>query len=432
MQTVGAERRDATDIGVRMIAGVSSGLDQWLQDLLALAQRRTALPLNAILPPAKPVPPREPSQFDLQPSGTREFAVTDKPVRIGDTGMTVTVSDLSLPQADAPTSAGGKIYRLPTYAKAGQAVIRGTAGYDTLNVTQDTDGNTIVEASGNGVSGRLNLGKIAALTVYGLEGDDTIDINVNNYFGGITVEGGGGKDTVTVKAENAFSRGVTLSGGEGNDTLTLSGKALAAVLNGEAGNDLLDATLLEADVQRTRRLNGGAGSDRLYGTRGNDTLDGGEGGDLLDAGAGDDTLKGGAGLDMLTAGQGHDWLWGGGAADTLNGGDGHDHLYGEDGADLLQAGAGDDALSGGDDDDFLYAGSGADSLSGGAGADNLAPLASALDDIYAVAMYPSYLEVNVNGTTLRQQKLAAYSQTGKALLDYDSSTDFLVDANYLV
>jgi Ca2+-binding RTX toxin-like protein len=86
-----------------------------------------------------------------------------------------------------------------------------------------------------------------------------------------------------------------------NDRLTI---------NGLGGNDVLDATSLEADgIQLT--MNGGLGNDVLLGSEGDDLFNGGDGDDLALMGAGDDTfvwnpgddndtLEGQAGFDTLT------------------------------------------------------------------------------------------------------------------------------------
>jgi Ca2+-binding RTX toxin-like protein len=85
-----------------------------------------------------------------------------------------------------------------------------------------------------------------------------------------------------------------------NDRLTL---------NGLGGDDVIDATSLEADgIQLT--MNGGLGADVFLGSEGDDLINGGDGDDLALMGAGDDvfvwnpgddndTLEGQAGFDTL-------------------------------------------------------------------------------------------------------------------------------------
>jgi Ca2+-binding RTX toxin-like protein len=85
-----------------------------------------------------------------------------------------------------------------------------------------------------------------------------------------------------------------------NDRLTV---------NALAGNDVVDATSLEADgIQLT--ANGGLGNDVLIGSEGNDLVNGGDGTDLALMGAGDDTFVWNPGDDN----------------DTLEGQDGFDRM----------------------------------------------------------------------------------------------------------
>jgi Ca2+-binding RTX toxin-like protein len=80
-------------------------------------------------------------------------------------------------------------------------------------------------------------------------------------------------------------------------------------LNGLGGDDVIDATSLEADgIQLT--MNGGLGADLLLGSKGDDLVNGGDGNDTALMGAGDDvfvwnpgddndTIEGQAGFDTL-------------------------------------------------------------------------------------------------------------------------------------
>ncbi len=105
---------------------------------------------------------------------------------------------------------------------------------------------------------------------------------------------------------------------------------------------------------------GGAGSDILVGTLGNDFVYGGDGDDELYLLAGDDIGSGGTGNDMVAADSGRDLLIGGIGSDTLVGGRGADAISGD---------AGDDDLYGGADNDILAGGRGDDHIAGGGGDD---------------------------------------------------------------
>jgi hypothetical protein len=84
-----------------------------------------------------------------------------------------------------------------------------------------------------------------------------------------------------------------------------------AVINGTAGNDL---------------LNGTASGDEIRGFGGSDTLNGGGGGDTLLGGAGKDVLNGGGGADTLIGGGGNDTLVFDASDTSVNGGAGTDAL----------------------------------------------------------------------------------------------------------
>ena len=92
---------------------------------------------------------------------------------------------------------------------------------------------------------------------------------------------------------------VRITGAEGaNDTLTV---------NALGGDDMVDASLLPADLIGLV-LNGGAGTDTIFGSQGADLVNGGPGNDNVSLEAGDDTF-----------------VW--------NPGDGSDTVDGQDGSD---------------------------------------------------------------------------------------------------
>ena len=101
-----------------------------------------------------------------------------------------------------------------------------------------------------------------------------------------------------------------------------------------------------AEAAPAAPIDGGAGSDALVGTDGDDVIRGFGGTDLLLGLAGDDVLEGGAGLDLLFGGDGDDVLRGGDGPDLLVGGPGVDHLEGGGANDLLVGGP-EDTFDGG-------------------------------------------------------------------------------------
>jgi Ca2+-binding RTX toxin-like protein len=127
---------------------------------------------------------------------------------------------------------------------------------------------------GTAYADRLFSLKTLGTTIYGMGGDDVIQVSAGNTAQNI-IYGGTGNDTVAGNMGDD-----TLSGGEDNDWL-----------GGSYGND---------------NLYGGSGNDILYGSPGNDVLDGGSGSDILYGGDDNDILMGGAGNDTLAGGPGDD------------------------------------------------------------------------------------------------------------------------------
>lgn len=73
--------------------------------------------------------------------------------------------------------------------------------------------------------------------------------------------------------------------------------------------------------------------------------------------------------DTIDGGDGSDYLYGQLGDDDICGGTGNDQLFGNEGADILDGEGDNDRLEGGLGTDFLYGGSGNDAISGGAGFD---------------------------------------------------------------
>jgi Ca2+-binding RTX toxin-like protein len=160
------------------------------------------------------------------------------------------------------------------------------------------------------------LGGADNIVVGDLSGTDVTNVNID--LRGPNGGGDGAADTVTVNGTQGAdvigvagdAGGVTVFGlqaavnmffqEQANDRLTI---------NGLGGDDVIDASSLEADgIQLT--LNGGLGADVLIGSEGDDLIVGGDGNDFALMGAGDDTfvwnpgddndtVEGQAGFDTL-------------------------------------------------------------------------------------------------------------------------------------
>jgi Ca2+-binding RTX toxin-like protein len=161
---------------------------------------------------------------------------------------------------------------------------------------------------------------------------------------------------------------VTLEGG--HDDFIEGGKG-SDWLFGDAGNDLIYGASMPTDpakppavvtVADNDVIHGGAGDDVVYGNHGDDHLYGDEGDDWLSGGKGDDVVDGGDGNDVVYGNTGNDRVSGGAGDDVVNGGKGDDVLSDGDGNDEVNAGSGDDWLIVGEGDDNLRGGSGFDTL----------------------------------------------------------------------
>jgi len=179
---------------------------------------------------------------------------------------------------------------------------------DIANVTMDLDDLEAIDFRALGGADNVVVGDLTGTDV------TKVDIDLRGANGG----GDGAADTITVNGTQGAdvfgatgdAGGVSVFGLHAKVNLFFNEVASdRLVLNGLAGDDVIDATSLEADgIQLT--LNGGLGADALLGSEGNDLINGGDGNDLALMGAGDDTfvwnpgddndtLEGQAGFDTM-------------------------------------------------------------------------------------------------------------------------------------
>ena len=351
----------------------------------------------------------------------------------------------------------------------GNNVILGGSGDDTLTSSGDFDivmggaGDDTITVTGG--SGGVFMGGTGDDTITGGAG---VDVLMGDE-GDDTLSGGGGDDALMGGSGNDILTGGTGADtfwfweGHGHDIITdfdTSRDKMDLVLfstsiswdelstkfqEGNEGSTVIDLSewgggtitlqgvspsQLTADMFRLH-VTGGAGDDRIYGTRDDDTMTGGGGADtfVFDQRSGDDTIT-----DFDTADDRIDltqfetsitWTelsaeisatqdgsgtvidlseWGGGTVtlegvapgdltadmfdlpdgvetgitgtgdasdNVIEGGAGDDEFYGLEGDDTLDGGAGDDALFGGEGNDTLIGGADDDTLTGGEGDDTL-------------------------------------------------------------
>jgi Ca2+-binding RTX toxin-like protein len=158
------------------------------------------------------------------------------------------------------------------------------------NVTMDLDDVEQIDF--------VALGGADNIVVGDLSGTDAARVNLDLHGPGPNGGGDGQADSVTVNGTNAAdvfgaagdTAGITVFGlpatvkifnqEQANDRL---------VLNALGGDDVVDATSLEADGIQLA-INGGLGDDVFRGSEGNDQFNGGDGNDVALMGAGDDVF----------------------------------------------------------------------------------------------------------------------------------------------
>ena len=229
----------------------------------------------------------------------------------------------------------------------GNDTIEGQDGFDTMrffgaNVSENIDilangGRALFLRNIANVTMDLNdvesidflaFGGADNIVVGDLSGTDVtqVGIDLRGPNGGgdgqadtVTVTGTQGDDAIRVAGD---AGGVTVSGLQASVNIFFPEAANdRLVLNGLGGNDVIDATSLEADgIQLT--MNGGLGNDILLGGEGDDLFNGGDGNDVAFMGAGDDTFVWNPGddNDTLEGQAGSDTMLfnGSNAAETIN------------------------------------------------------------------------------------------------------------------
>lgn len=305
----------------------------------------------------------------------------------------------------------------PVGAEVAGAAI--TSSYNTLtghlsiagdgspdSVVVDCDGIGKVEVNGSGVSPNPNCTGVTGITVDGGGGADTIDLSAvvdAEYtvlgLDGVSLFGSVGGDSILGGAHTA---GGTVSGGSGGDTL--QGSAGDDIFTGDqsfddsivggSGADTIDysasGTAVQIDID-SGLATGGAGNDTLSqiqsgtgSSTGSDTIIAGNplgaysglGGNdtIIGSQVGPSTISGGEGNDSLTQGSSAHAtsIVGGNGSDTITGQGVADTLLGESGNDLIRGNGGADRIDGGDGNDTLVSdASVGETLAGGNDTDRL-------------------------------------------------------------
>jgi predicted lipoprotein with Yx(FWY)xxD motif len=190
---------------------------------------------------------------------------------------------------------------------------------DIGNVTMDTAGVERVDVNA--------LGGVDVVTVNDLSGTDVTGVNVDlaATLGGTA--GDGAVDRVVVNGTNRDDA-INVSGN--SSQVTVSGLApTVAVMHPEATDLLAVGGGAGNDVVNASALPAGAIALVLDGAAGNDLLAGGQGIETLTGGDGNDSVDGNGGNDLAVLGTGDDtFVW--------DPGDGSDTVEGQDGADTMR------------------------------------------------------------------------------------------------
>jgi Ca2+-binding RTX toxin-like protein len=271
------------------------------------------------------------------------------------------------------------------YAGAGNNVIDGGAGSDTVTYYYGVSGTTgvIVSLATTAAQATGGSGTDTLTAIEHLRGSNNADKLTGNS-GANRLEGYAGNDTLDGGAGND-----TMIGGDGNDYYYVrdSGDSVSET-NATASTGGTDTVLiyvssytLGANVENGRivasaaaNLSGNSLDNFLYAGAGNNAIDGGAGSDTVSYyyGVSGTTgvivslattaaqATGGSGTDTLMA---IEHLRGSNNADKLTGNSGANRLEGYAGNDTLDGGAGNDTMLGGDGNDYYYVRDSGDSVS---------------------------------------------------------------------
>jgi Ca2+-binding RTX toxin-like protein len=290
-------------------------------------------------------------------------------------------------------------------ANVEQLVLNGAAtigtGNDTANILYGLDSFIAITLNGAGGDDVITGSAAGGNTLIGGAGVDTLLA----YGGNNTLQGGTGSDIYyTYTASDVVSEtggdgidtvyaNYTFTAGEGLDQIIVYGDSTGATSTSATDNNIIYGNSANGPVT----LNGGGGSDVLFGGASSDTLNGGDGVDLLFGFDGTNTLTGGNDTDIYYSQSGTDII-----TETATGG--FDTLYSQANVTSLAANVEQLILygaatigTGNGQDNYVYGNisSNALTLDGGAGADYV--YGSALDDTLIGGIGDDQLDLNGGG-----------------------------------
>lgn len=210
---------------------------------------------------------------------------------------------------------GGTFAGPATVSHSGTLLVRGTARAETLRVNEVSNGTPGYVVTRDTWARLLPPAGVKRIVIDGGDGDDILTAPLTKRS--VTINGGAGNDTLLAGNRLAgYPAGiypaddVVLHGDAGDDTITFFGNRISAY--GDSGNDHIIGNATRGGPSR---IDGGTGDDvilttgergtmgfYLFGGAGNDTLTSGHCADFIDGGPGTDRLIGDRGEDTLRSG----------------------------------------------------------------------------------------------------------------------------------
>lgn len=155
------------------------------------------------------------------------------------------------------------------------ATVAGGSGADTVNLVGafagggifgDGLGQTVSSSGGGGNdligATSVTFGEVAAISIYGASGADTISFASGSTGFAFIVDGGFGADLIGISGGGLGFSASTLAGGDGNDTIVIGEMATqggSVVLGGNGADSI--ALFTQGTVSSS--INGGAGADTI-------------------------------------------------------------------------------------------------------------------------------------------------------------------------
>ena len=264
---------------------------------------------------------------------------------------------------------------------SGEGTIRGWSiaaadGDDTVSLIGSPQSTLVNGGAGNDlIEVESVFGSIADSTFFGSTGNDVFDILAGFGVNNTLFDGGKGRDQFFL---SGFFDNTTVFGGQGDDTVQFDadGAFRTSQASMASGDDLFIDNGFRVNFSAST-INGGAGADTIFlpssiagrltqGVR----IEAANGDDfVVGPFRGDATVLGGNGFDSITSGSGNDLIQGGNNNDTIDSGTGRDSVRGDAGSDRIFLDAGNDVGSGGANNDTISGEFGADLIYAGDGVD---------------------------------------------------------------